>query len=123
MDIHTDILGITHNLMHAVRCKALAKDTDSESEYDVERVEAWSRLVAKVDEAKAQLAAVTAQRDELLRFARDVRSWLADPKLGTWTYIESSDFYDDKDRFVYDADEAIARAQPEQPQQPQDGAP
>ncbi len=37
--------------------------------------------------------------------------------------MEGSEFYADKDQFVHEADEAIARAQPEQPQQPQDGAP
>ncbi len=77
-------------------------------------------MADELESLRSQLAAVTAQRDALLDFARDVRSWLADPKLSTWTYMEGSEFYADKDQFVHEADEAIARAQP---QQPQDGAP
>lgn len=75
---------------------------------------------ADYDKLAAQLAAVTAQRDELLRAAKAVQELLGDdldaPRIVDFRQACVRDLWD---AFV----EAIARAQPEQPQQPQDGAP
>lgn len=72
MDGNT-ILGIAHNLVHAVRCKALYSGTDAEASYEADRVNRWERLVATVREGERQLSAVTAQRDKLLKAALKAR--------------------------------------------------
>ena len=55
-----DILGIVHNLLHAVRCQALCQGTPAEAEHQADRTRHWNELVQKVRDGGKE----PTQRDE-----------------------------------------------------------
>lgn len=45
---------------------------------------------------------MTPQLESLVKAIKDTIKWLQDDRWGTWTYMESSQVYDDKDQATID---------------------